>query len=180
METSVTMEFDKGNDESTELSATFNAISNALSQISRQLKDNSDENQKTRTAVKEVGRDLEDFKGDVRNEIDGVKESQCLEPWQAAKVQEAAKTRVAKILNDWCEDNDVESDTVYCKYYGKFVRAIHHDAKKLGLEIGKIVYTPKRNYQMLLDFIGEWYPKRGVSGQMEHYDKLQSIRQASL
>jgi len=166
-----------------ELANTFGAISNALREIDKQLKKNNEDNQrtrednqKTRDAVRGVQHGLDDLRDDVHNEIDGIKDSQYLEPYQASEVQEAAQTRVAKILNDWCSDNNVDSDVIFVKYYGKFVRALHGDAKKVGLEIGKIIYTPKRNYELLLEFIGSWYPKRGVKGQMEHYDKREAIR----
>jgi len=113
---------------------------------------------------------------DVVTTIGVIKESQYLEPWQAAKVQEAAKLRVFDLLKEYCEDNGEDIDIICHRYFGKFVRAIHNDAKKAGLEIGKIIYTPKKNYELLLEFIGKWYPTRGVKGQMEHYDKLASDR----
>lgn len=108
--------------------------------------------------------------------VGDIKESQYLEPWQAAKVQEAAKLRTFDLLKEYCDDHGEDIDIICHKYFGKFVRAIHNDAKKAGLEIGKIIYTPKKNYELLLEFIGKWYPTRGVKGQMEHYDKLASDR----
>ena len=56
------------------------------------------------------------------------------------------------------------------------MRLIHNDARKVGLEGNKIVYTPKRNYGLLLEFIGKWNPTRGVEGQKAYYDELASIR----
>ena len=157
-----------------ELGFTLDAIAKALNQIDRQISLSKAREEEIHGEIGAVRQDVRDFKQDVRTEIDGIKDSQYLEPWQSSVVTEAAKTRVAKILHEWCADNDADWDTVYGRYYGKFVRAVHHDAKKAGLEIGKIIYTPKRNYQMLLNFIGEWYPKRGVKGQMEYYDKIAS------
>ena len=109
--------------------------------------------------------------------VDGIKDSQYLEPYQAAKVQEAAKLRTFDILREYCRERGKDVDIVCGRYFGKFVRLIHNDAKKAGLEIGKIIYTPKKNYELLIEFIGKWYPTRGVAGQIEYYDKLSSSKQ---
>ena len=155
-----------------DLNKTLEALGTTLVSISKQMDLDKREH---RQDIKAVRQDMSDLRDDVSNEIDGIKDSQYLEPWQAANVTEAAKTRVGDLLREWCRDNGGDIDKVYHKYFGKFVRLLHSDAKKAGLEVGKIIYTPKRNYEMLLEFIGKWYPKRGVEGQMRHYDKLETI-----
>lgn len=166
-----------------DLSNTLGAISGALSLIGRQLANNSAElkevrreRQSDRREIKGVKQELDDFKQDVHDEIGDIKSSQYVDQWQAANIQEAAKTRVADLFNNWCRDNNADSDIIFAKYYGKFVRQVHNDAKIAKLEIGKIIYTPKKNYTKLLEFIGTWYPKRGIEGQMKHYDDLQKYK----
>jgi len=154
-----------------DLNKTLEALGTTLLSISKQMSDDKQENRREIIAVRQ---DVSDLREDFGNEISGIKDSQCLEPWQYAKVIQAAKDRVGCILREWCASNGGDMDLVCAKYFGKFVRLVHNDAKKAGLEIGKVVYTPKRNYTMLLEFIGKWYPMRGVDGQMKHYDKLGS------
>lgn len=154
-----------------DLNKTLEDLGSALVLIAKQR---NEDKQEHRREMSEVNGRIDDLRDDVNDAMDGLKESQYLEPYQAAKVSEAAKSRVASILHKWCADNGADWNDVYRKYYGKLVRLVHNDAKKAGLEIGKIIYTPKRHYELLLDFIGEWYPNRGVKGQMEYYDGLAS------
>ena len=158
-----------------DLSNTLGMLSNVLQEMSQRMKADKEEAEqrdiKTRQAVAGLQSNLDDFKDVITTEVDGIKDSQYLEPWQAANVVDAAKKMVAFLLNNHCDDSGKDKDEVFNKYFGKFVRRVHNDAKLAGLEIGKIIYTPKRNYNMLLEFIGKWYPTRGVEGLMEYYDK---------
>lgn len=103
-----------------------------------------------------------------------LKDNQFVEPWQDANIQKAARIRVSNLLKLKWEKGGVAEECArdYKAYFGKFLRCLHSDAKKMGLEGPKIHQTQRKNYKKLIEFIGEWVPIRGVDGQKEYYDML--------
>lgn len=111
---------------------------------------------------------------DVKGRVTALEEDQFVTPYQDANIQKAARIHVSDLLGlRWEKGGVVEEDMPdYNAYYGRFLRALHSDAKKAGLEGPKIHQTARKNYAKLIEFIGEWVPIRGVEGQKEYYDAL--------
>ena len=161
------------------LADTLRQMSETMLLISQRLSEDTAAIDRKVTDVKDsFAAELESVRKDFATDIEEVKDSQYLDPYQAHRVQEAAKLRAFELLKiKWVDGGAApESQHDYKLYFGKFVRLIHNDARKVGLEGNKIVYTPKRNYGLLLEFIGKWNPPRGVEGQKAYYDELASIR----
>lgn len=117
----------------------------------------------------------------MRTDVDGIKErvtsleeDQFVSAYQDSMIQRSARIHVSELLGlRWENGGVIEEDAPdYHAYFGKFLRALHSDAKRIGLEGPKIHQTPRKNYNKLIEFIGEWVPVRGVEGQKEYYDML--------
>lgn len=110
----------------------------------------------------------------IGERVTSLEDDQFVTPYQDANIQRAARIHVSDLLGlRWEKGGVVEEDMPdYKAYYGRFLRALHSDAKKAGLEGPKIHQTTRKNYSKLIEFIGEWVPIRGVDGQKAYYDSL--------
>lgn len=138
------------------------------------VKNNENRVEHVENSVAVIGKGL----GTLETKVDIIKDNQYLEPYEATRINDAAKQRAYEVLSIRFENGVMadECEHDYKLYFGKFVRLIHSDARKAGFEVGKVCYTPRKNYEALLEFIGKWYPLRGVAGQKAYYDRLTQIK----
>lgn len=150
-------------DKDDELQIALRANINMLQKLADDRKKDHDKIDKVEMTVEGIVADVDDLKN-----------NQFVEPWQDANIQQAARIRVSNLLKLKWEKGGIAEECAhdYKAYYGKFLRCLHNDAKKMGLEGRKIHQTQRKNYQKLIEFIGEWVPIRGVDGQKEYYDML--------
>lgn len=161
------------------LSGIMRGLAKVLTEVSSKMDEVSEESRVAReesrsTNMKVIG--LVDEIGLVKDDVADLKDSQFVEPWQDTNINRAARIRVSNLLGIKWENGGVAEECMgdYKRYFGKFCRALHSDAKKMGLEGPKIHQTQRKNYTKLIEFIGSWTPIRGVTGQKEYYDALAS------
>lgn len=157
-------------DKSDELQMVLRANISLLQKLADDREKDHDKIDKVETTVGKVATTVEG----ILTDVDSLKNDQFVEPWQDANIQRAARIRVSSLLKLKWEKGGVVEECAhdYKAYFGKFLRCLHNDAKKMGLEGRKIHQTQRKNYQKLIEFIGEWVPVRGVDGQKEYYDML--------
>jgi len=145
-------------------------VAATLVHVADKLGDADEKIEKTNMAVSGINDKVQDLSTDVAD----LKENQFVEPWQDAAIQRAARIRVSTLLKIKWEDGGVaeESARDYKLYFGKFCQALHREAKRIGLEGPKIHQTKRKDYEKLIEFIGQWVPIRGVEGQKAYYDML--------
>ncbi len=97
---------------------------------------------------------------------------------QVEELRSAVREHVFGLLGIREIDGEVVDECVddYKAYYTRFVRELHHDAKKAGIEGTYLTWTRKDDFHALVDYIREWVPSRGVEGQKAHYDDLRKSR----
>lgn len=159
------------------LGGLMRGMANLLNRLSDKLDDNKKEISSAKTEISNTKDKVNGIAGEIegiKTEVTDLKDNQFVEPWQDSNIQRAARIRVNKLLGIVWKNGRVVSESIhdYKAYYSKFLRALHGDAKKVGLEGRKIHQTPRKNYQKLIEFISEWTPVRGVEGQKEYYDEL--------
>ncbi len=154
-------------DKSDELQMVLRANINLLQKL-------ADDREKDREVYDTKISKVETTVSSLLDDVVELKDNQFVEPWQDANIQKAARIRVSNLLKLKWERGGVVEECArdYKAYFGKFLRCLHNDAKKMGLEGRKIHQTQRKNYQKLIEFIGEWVPIRGVDGQKEYYDML--------
>lgn len=111
----------------------------------------------------------------IISRLTGLEDDQFVDLNKADNIKQAAKDRAAALLGiEWDERGGVTAESMYdySFYYPRFVVRLHADARHAGLEGPRIYATPRKSYQKLIDFINEWYPRRGVDGLKSYYDDL--------
>lgn len=131
--------------------------------------------------LKTVG-NLKSEVSDVKAIVNGLndrvivlEEDEALKPYQVFNVKKAVRTRVADLLKvKFDKRGGATDDTIgiYRRYYGKFCGRLHNDAKCAGIEGTAWKYTPRKNYQKLIEFVANWTPARGVDGLKKYFDDL--------
>lgn len=114
---------------------------------------------------------------DLNDRVIVLEEDEALKPYQVYNVKKAVRVRVAELLKvKFDKRGGATDDTigVYHRYYGKFCGRLHNDAKCAGIEETAWRFTPRKNYQKLIEFIADWTPARGVKGLMAYYDALEA------
>lgn len=156
--------------DSTDLSKTMRGIGKVLIEVSNKLETMETSQKKTETTMTGVV----DTVNDLVTDVDDLKNNQFVEPWQDANINKAARIRVSNLLEIRWVNGGVVDECMhdYKVYFGKFLRALHGDMKKIGLEGRKIHQTQRKDYPRLIEEIGKWVPVRGVEGQKEYYDSL--------
>ncbi len=112
---------------------------------------------------------------DINDRVTVLEEDEALKPYQVYSVKKAVRTRVAELLKIKFDKRGGATDEtmgVYKRYYGRFCGRLHNDAKCAGIEEASWRFTPRKNYQKLIDFIADWTPARGVDGLKTYFDNL--------
>ena len=112
---------------------------------------------------------------DINDRVTVLEEDEALKPYQVYSVKKAVRTRVAELLKIKFDRRGGATDEtmgVYKRYYGRFCGRLHNDAKCAGIEEASWRFTPRKNYQKLIDFIADWTPARGVDGLKTYFDNL--------
>lgn len=169
--------FGDGDGDSQSLGAIMRSLASVLTEVSSKMDEVSSESRSAREEARSTTMrvtSIGDELGLVKDDVAELKDNQFVEPWQDTNINRAARIRVSRLLGIKWEKGGVTRECVgdYQRYFGKFCRALHSDAKKMGLEGPKIHQTQRKNYAKLIEFIGNWVPVRGVEGQKEYYDEL--------
>lgn len=161
-------------DDSMDLADLMRGMGKLLIQVSDKQNSIEASNVKRDDKMSELVKAVSDNTVDIAD----LKNNQFVEPWQDANINKAARIRVSNLLGIKWINGGVADECIhdYKAYFGKFVRALHNDMKKIGLEGRKIHQTQRKNYPMLIEEIGKWVPVRGVDGQKEYYDKLTACK----
>lgn len=112
---------------------------------------------------------------DLSDRVVVLEEDEALKPYQVYNVKKAVRLKVAELLKiKFDKRGGATDDTIgiYRRYYGKFCGRLHNDAKCAGIEETAWRFTPRKNYQKLIEFIANWTPARGVDGLKKYFDDL--------
>lgn len=166
-----------GNDIDGKLSAMIDGI-NALTAVS---KGQTQQLGAIRRDVSDVKMDL----SDVKDRVKVLEEDEALRPYQVKQVERALHIKVTNLLGlKWKSHgkgkNGIEDESRhdYLCYYGRFKGCIHNDAKSASIEpqVAGWKYTPRKNFERLIEFINDWYPAQGVDGLKREMDKNDAMR----
>ncbi len=92
---------------------------------------------------------------DIKDEIFRLKYAEEITDEQERKIVIAAKEKVNNLLNN--DTNEID------KYFKVLVQKLYADAHKYAGLGSKISCTKKGNYQVVMDYIDEWYPECGCA-----------------
>lgn len=132
-------------------------------------------------AVNNLSTDVAEVKStmsDINDRVTTLEEDEALKPYQVHNVKKAIRIRVAGLLKvKFDRRGGATDDTlgVYKRYYSRFCGRLHNDAKAAGIEGSAWQYTPRKNYQKLIEFIADWTPARGVDGLKSYFDALDEM-----
>ncbi len=122
---------------------------------------------------------VDEYHTDHEDRIRVLEEDEGLKPYMINAVNTAVHIRVASLLEIEFDKRGRVAEGYehdYTHYYGKFRGKLHNDAKREGIEASEWKFTPRRNYNKLIDFISDWVPACGVEGLKRYYDRLETAR----
>lgn len=163
--------------EGNELGNNLSAMAKYLSGVASQLSYFSTEVGAVKSEINEVKVDVANIRTDFGDRIKVLEEDEALKPYMVNNVKRAVHIRIGELLGIKFDKRGGAAEGYerdYKRYYGKFCGRLHNDAKSEGIEASNWRYTPRKNYQKLIDFINDWIPARGVEGLKRYYDELEA------
>lgn len=166
---------------SNDLNGKLAAMIDGISALTAVSKGQTQQLSAIRRDVSEVKTDL----SDVKDRVKILEEDEALRPYQVKQVERALHIKVTNLLGlKWKSSGkgkhgiEDESRHDYLCYYGRFKGCIHNDAKASNIEpqVSGWKYTPRKNFEKLIEFINDWYPAQGVDGLKREMDKNDEMR----